>query len=148
LPEQWKTRMSSLQAIVGSEQLKELDIKNSLRMVNADVLNKILKGSNGVDVPLPSLGARHIYLYYALLITKRASLDDIREKLIRNRIDSQSNELTTAKDLAVFGAESKDYPVFNRVSESILIIPNGIYLSIEDVHYVGNTVKRVLDTIE
>ncbi len=148
VPEQWKIKMSDLQAVLGMEQLRGLDAKNRKRMANAQILNEILQGTGGIAIPLAVPGAGHTYLYYALLVKKRTSLEDIRKILIRHRVDSQLNELTTAKELAVFGADSKDYPVFHRVSESLLIIPNGIYLSRDDARYVGNTVKRALDLVD
>jgi len=140
--------MSDLQAVLGMQQLRDLDIKNRKRIAHAAILNEILHGTDGIAAPLPIPGAVHTYLYYALLIKKQTSLNEIRKILLKHRVDSQLNELTTAKELAVFGADSKDYPVFDKVSGSLLIIPNGIYLDSEDCRYVGTTVKRVLDSVD
>ncbi len=148
LPDAWKIRMSGLQAVVGMRQLKDLDSRNSQRMRHAQVLNEILRHAPGIAVPLSSADAGHIYLYYALLVNKRASLDDIRKRLICCGVDSQLNELTTARELAVFGADSRDYPVFHRVSTRLLIIPNGVYLNTQDIQYVGRTLKKILEVMD
>lgn len=148
IPEQWKTRMSNLQAAVGIEQLKELDANNQKRMDNARLLNEILCGSKGISLPLSIPGASHIYLYYALRYKKNTPLDEVRRILINNRIDSQLNELTTSRELKVFGVDSRDYPVFDKVSGNLLIIPNGIYLTEDDIHYVGNTFRKVIESLE
>lgn len=147
IPEQWKVRMSDLQAVVAMEQLKNLDYHNRKRRENAQILNTILRGSNGIAVPISIPEVEHIYLYYVLLVKKKTRLDDIRSLLIRHRIDTQLNELTTSKELEVFGANSMDYPIFNRVSSNLLILPNGIYLDRNDISFVGNTVKTILDSI-
>jgi perosamine synthetase len=148
IPEHWKVKMSNLQSSVGIEQLKNLDVNNQKRAKNANLLNEILNGTKGISVPLSATNAGHIYLYYAVLINKNISLDKLRKMLIDKGIDSQLNELTTFKELEIFGTNACDYPVFNKVSQNLLIIPNGIYLNRNDINYVGNTFKRIVEAVD
>lgn len=147
IPEDWKIKMSNIQAAVGIEQLKNLDKRNEKRIENAMVINDVLSNTNGINIPLAMPDTKHIYLYYAALIKKNVCLDYIRRKLINLRVDSQLNELTTSKELEVFGARSNDYPVFKNVSQNLLVIPNGIYLSRDDAFYIGSTFKKVIESI-
>jgi perosamine synthetase len=148
IPEEWKIKMSNIQAVVGIEQLKNLDIHNHIRIRNARILNNILHDAREVCIPVETSEAKHIYLYYALYIKKNIQLNDLRKILISKHIDSQLNELTTSKELEIFGVHSSDYPVFNEVSQKLLIIPNGIYLTKDDIIYVGNTSKKIIESIQ
>jgi dTDP-4-amino-4,6-dideoxygalactose transaminase len=145
LPMEWKRRMAPLQAAIAMEQLRTLDARNAHRAAHARRLNALIDGARDVVIPSEADGARHIYLYYALLVRKRTPLDDIRQSLLSRGVDTQLNELTSARELAVFGADSRDYPVFHEVSTKLLVIPNGIYLDDADIQYVGKTVRQVLD---
>jgi len=142
IPNEWKVKYSYIQAALGIEQLNNLDYRNEKRIKNSGFLNKMLTGAEGVGLPLTGEGTGHIYLYYALLIKRDLDLDTIRRKLLTVGVDSQLNELTSSKELEIFGAYAKDYPVFNRVSRNLLIIPNGINLNSRDIEYIGAAFKK------
>lgn len=142
IPNEWKIKYSNIQAAIGIEQLKNLDLRNKKRMENSDFLNELLSDIEGIGLPLARPGIRHIYLYYALLIKRNINLDTIRRKLLTMGVDSQLNELTSSKELEIFGVNSKEYPVFNRISQNLLIIPNGINLDRRDIEYVGTAFKK------
>jgi len=142
IPNEWKIKYSNIQAAIGIEQLKKLDLRNEKRIENSVFLNEFLSDIEGIGLPLTRPGIRHIYLYYALLIKRNISLDTIRRKLLSFGVDSQLNELTSSNELAIFGANSREYPVFNRISQNLLIIPNGINLDRRDIRYVGSAFKK------
>ena len=144
MPEEWKVRLSSFQAALGLEQLKTLDQRNSLRSRNSQLLNALLAGIPGIGLPVAADQTGHIYLYYAVHIQQRVDLDRLRKRLLELSVDSQLNELTNPEQLRVFGADSRDFPVFNGISASILVIPNGIYLDAQDIHLVAAAFKKVL----
>ena len=148
IPNAWKIKYSNIQAAVGIEQLKNLDLRNNKRIENSDYLNKMLFDLRGIGLPLSKPGVRHIYLYYALLIKRSINLNTIRRRLLSEGVDSQLNELTSSKELAVFGANSDDYHVFKRVSQNLLIIPNGINLAPVDIEYVGLIFKKTWQLLE
>ncbi len=143
IPAEWKVRLTGIQAAVGVEQLKVLDRRNDKRIANAEVLNEFLSGIKGVNVPEKIAEAKHIYLYYALYLRDCSEPDRIREKLIKEGVDSQLNELTSAGQLKVFGVAGGDLPVFEKISERLLIIPNGIYLTRKDAEYVAAKCKKI-----
>jgi len=142
IPNEWKIKYSNIQAAVGIEQLKNLDLRNEIRIKNSGFLNELLSGIGGIGLPLARPTVKHIYLYYALLIKRNIRLDTIRKKLLTMGVDSQLNELTSSNELEIFGVNSKDYPVFNRISRNLLIIPNGINLNRRDIEYVGSAFKE------
>lgn len=148
IPSEWKTKYSYIQAAIGIEQLKNLDLRNEKRKKNSEILNKVLSGLKGVGLPLASPGIGHIYLYYALFIKRNISLNTIRKKLLTMGVDSQLNELTSSKELEIFGADIKDYPIFNRISQNLLIIPNGINLDDHDIEHIGLAVKKTLQLLQ
>lgn len=142
IPNEWKTKYSNIQAAVGIEQLKNLDLRNEIRIENSGFLNELFSDIKGIGLPLARPEVKHIYLYYALLIKRNIILDTIRKKLLTMGVDSQLNELTSSNELEIFGVNSKDYPVFNRISRNLLIIPNGINLNRRDIEYVGSAFKE------
>lgn len=142
IPDEWKIKYSNIQAAIGVEQLASLDLRNEKRIENSGLLNELLFGIEEIGLPLARPGIRHIYLYHALLIKRNISIDVIRKKLLTMGVDSQLNELTSSNELEIFGEDSKDYPVFNRVSKSLLIIPNGINLGRRDIEHVGSALKK------
>jgi len=148
IPEAWKIKYSNIQAAVGIEQLKNLGLRNEKRIKNSGFLNELLSGLEGVRLPLPGPGIKHIYLYHALLIKRDINLNAIRRKLLTLGVDSQLNELTSSKELGIFGVDSKDYPVFNRISQNLLIIPNGINLGRRDIEYVASAFKKTWELFQ
>ena len=147
MPEGWKVRLSSFQAALGLEQLKSLDHRNRLRAKNAQLLNALLAGTPGIGLPVAATHAEHIYLYYAVYIHQDIDLDKLRQQLLQCAVDTQLNELTNPSQLQVFGADGRDFPVFNRISANILVIPNGIYLDARDIQAVAGALKKCLLSI-
>ncbi|HBG62604.1 MAG: hypothetical protein A2Y03_05685 [Omnitrophica WOR_2 bacterium GWF2_38_59] len=144
MPEEWKTSISQIQAAVGIEQLKSLDKRNDTRIRHSKLLNELLKDTSGILTPVESNGFRHIYLYYAVFIKEDLNLNWLRRKLLSQNVDTQLNELTTPSELGMFGADSKDFPVFNQVSDKLLVIPNGIYLNEKDVFKIAKSFKECI----
>ncbi len=147
MPEEWKVKMSPFQAALGLEQLRSLDARNQARARNAQLLNFLLEGTPGISVPRPQPGGNHIYLYYAVHIQNAASLDALRLSLLKRSVDTQLNELTTPRQLRVFGADSRTVPVFETISANILVIPNGIYLNDRDIRLVAEALKQSLRSL-
>ena len=144
MPEEWKVRLSSFQAALGLEQLKTLDERNQDRARNAQLLNALLEGTPGIGLPVPHPDVGHIYLYYAVHIQRPLSLDQLRARLLKRSVDTQLNELTNPQQLRVFGADSRDFPAFERISSNLLVIPNGIYLNARDIRVVAAALKQTL----
>jgi len=148
IPEEWKIKMSNIQAAVGIEQLKNLDSHNDKRIFNAGILNGVLKGVKGVQIPVQIEKSKHIYLYYALYVKENFNLNSIRERLIKYGLDSQLNELTNGRQLEVFGFDSSKYPVFKEIADRLLIVPNGICLKESDALYVADKCKTIFQEIK
>jgi len=148
IPDEWRIKYSNIQAAAGIEQLKNLDLRNEKRLENSCFLNELLSDIEGIGLPLAGPRVKHIYLYYALLIKRDINLNAIRRKLLTLGVDSQLNELTSSKELGIFGVESKDYPVFNRISQNLLIIPNGINLGRSDIEYVASAFKKTWELFQ
>ncbi len=144
MPEEWKVRLSSFQAAIGLEQLKTLEERNDRRTQNARILNYALKDVPDIGLPETSERGQHIYLYYAVHIKKKTDLDNLRKKLLARAVDTQLNELTNPEQLSIFGADSGSFPVFDKISPNILVIPNGIMLNEQDIHAVAQAVRECL----
>jgi len=67
--------------------------------------------------------------------------------LLKRSVDTQFNELTTPRQLRVFGTDSRTVPVFERISAHILVIPNGIYLNADDIRVVAEAFKQSLKSV-
>lgn len=147
IPPEWKVRMSAVQAAVGIEQLKQLDRRNEKRAAHAARLNKFLDDFDGVAVPLSLPQAKHTYLYYVLHIKNGIDLDSLRRKLVLYRVDTQLHELTTPQQLRLLGVDSAPLPVFEKVSNELLVIPNGINLTDPDLLYIADSLKNAIRSI-
>ncbi len=144
VPEEWKVKTSAFQSAVGVEQLKTLDQRNNLRIQNAQLLNFLLKDIPKIDLPVAADLTRHIYLYYVVCIKQTIDLNYLRKKLLELSVDTQLNELTNPEQLHIFGADSRNFPVFKKISASIIVIPNGIYLNNQDIYIIADALKRCL----
>lgn len=144
MPEGWKTQISPIQAAVGIEQLKTLDRRNSKRIKNSLLLNDLLKDIEGIKTPLLNTDSKHICLYHAIYIENPISLSALRKNMLKLCVDSQLNELTDPQQLRIFGADSKDLPNFDKISDRILVIPNGIYCNEKDIFKIANALRSSL----
>src|SRR3989344_1758997 len=69
-------RMSNLNAAIGVEQLKKLDLMNEKRREHADYYNKNIKIEE-IDLPVEASRCRHVYQMYVIKVDEK-----IRDKLV------------------------------------------------------------------
>lgn len=61
-------RMSNVQAAIGVEQLKKLDVMNRMRRKHAALLTKLLQPLSGVILPYHDPRAQHVYQMYTVQV--------------------------------------------------------------------------------
>ncbi|MBU6415114.1 DegT/DnrJ/EryC1/StrS family aminotransferase, partial [Patescibacteria group bacterium] len=70
-------RMSNVQAAIGVEQLKKLDLMNRMRRQRASLLTKLLQPLSGVFLPHHDPRAHHVYQMYTVQVPEK-----IRDEIV------------------------------------------------------------------
>lgn len=69
----WNYRMTEMEAAIGIEQLKKLDIFNDIRICNSRYLSKGLSGIEGITSFFEAPHVKHVYSTYALKYNEKVT---------------------------------------------------------------------------
>ncbi|NPA13087.1 MAG: DegT/DnrJ/EryC1/StrS family aminotransferase [Aquificae bacterium] len=135
-------RITEFQAGIGYWQLQKLDDNNEKRRKIAQLYNEEFKDLPGLVLPKEFEGRKHVYHIYALRHPQR---DQIVEKLIENGIGARIYYEYTLHQLR--GAEHLDCSFGEQVSKEIFAIPVHPALKDDEVSYIIETVKKVVNNL-
>lgn len=81
-------RMPEICAAIGRVQLKKLDTFNEKRIKNAEYLSQKLKGTQGIELPIPEKGKKHVFHQYTIQVKEPYPLtrDQLQKHLINKGI--------------------------------------------------------------
>ena len=82
-------RMTNMQAALGVAQLEKIEKIIEIKRGNAEYYNYLLKGVNGITLPVEEKWARNVYWMYSVLIDHRTNRDDLMKKLEQEGIDTR-----------------------------------------------------------
>lgn len=131
-------RMSNLLAAIGVEQMKKLEVMNSLRREKAALYLKLLD-PDLFDLPTEENGCRHVYQMYTVKLKKTARLPFL------NRLRSQDIGASVHFDPPVhlqsfyrnhFPSREK-LPVTEKLAKSIITLPLYPGMSDENIRFVS-----------
>jgi perosamine synthetase len=145
----YKYNMTDLEAVIGIEQLKKINVSVKKRQCLVKQYNKLLKNNVNVTLPIdaPYIQSEHAWHLYTLIInnSSRISRDALIKKLkdagIGTSVHFIPNHLQTYYKQR-FG--SIDLPVTEQVSKSIISLP--LYQSLTDkqVKYICKTINNLV----
>lgn len=138
--ERYKRRFTNLQAIVGIEQLKDLDRNNDLRITNAMALDTFFNGHDIEKVQsLPYV--KNIYLNYVIRIKERRKV--IRELLHRG-IDVTNGYVESCAARKEFQKYKRHCPASEKLANENLYLP--IQPPLAEVHmaHIAKSIKEIV----
>ncbi|NPA58792.1 MAG: DegT/DnrJ/EryC1/StrS family aminotransferase [Aquificae bacterium] len=135
-------RITEFQAGIGYWQLKKLDEMNERRRKIAHLYNEEFKDLPGLILPKEFEGRKHVYHIYAL---RHPDRDTIVEKLIQKGIGARVYYEYTLHQLR--NAEHLDCSFGEKVSREIFAIPVHPALKNEEVSYIIETVRDIINNL-
>ncbi len=126
------TDIAAVMGLVGLNHYKDvISYRTQLAMLYKDLL-ALVPGIRVVD------GLDNKWWLFTVLVDRR---DDFAKMLFENSIDT--NVVQVRNDIyKIFGGQRADLPVMNSLEDKYLSLPLGMHVSIEDVHYICDTIKK------
>lgn len=120
-------RMTEMEAAMGIEQLKKLEVFNSKRIANAGYLTKKLHGIPGIITPTVPSGYRHVFHQYTIKITPEfgSTREDLMKTLEKDRVDALIYYPLPVHKQAVYKKiySGDRLPVTEKISSQVLSLP-------------------------
>ncbi len=145
-------RMTDLAAALGRAQLARLDEFQAARRANAAFYDRALAGVPGVTLPFVPAGATHAYHQYCILVDAEATPNGrdrgaLRAALAEAGVASgvyYPAPLHRQPLFARLGYGPGDFPVAERLADSILALPVHPLLDAAQREYVARSLRRAL----
>ncbi|HBA90118.1 MAG TPA: erythromycin biosynthesis sensory transduction protein eryC1 [Geobacter sp.] len=135
-------RMDGIQGAVLSAKLKYLDSWNAVRRSHAFCYQELLADVPAVTVPKEMPYARHVYHVFAVRSSEREGL---KQALSRSGIECRVHypvPIHLQQAYAARGEGAGSFPVAEQVSDELLSLPMFPELTVEQVSYICDEIKR------
>lgn len=140
-------RMTDLQAAIGLEQLKKVEIFNAKRIKNAEKFSSGLSNIKGLILPHISSGNKHVFHQYTIKITE--DFKTSREELI-NYLKEKGigvgiyypKPLHLHPHFLKMGYKEGDFPVAEKMSKQVLSLPVHPSLTDDEVNLIIDTINE------
>ena len=140
-------RMTEIEAAIGLEQLKKLEVWIKKRIENARVLTKLLEGITGIIPPFVDKRSRHIFHQYTVRINKYFSKtrDELVKELLRKDVETSIHyPLPIHKQPLYIKLGYKDsLPETESASKEVLSLPVHPRLSKKEISFVAESIKEI-----
>lgn len=142
-------RMTNIEAAIGIEQLKKLDILNEKRALLATVYDANLSDVKGIIIPTtPSKFHNHVYNQYTIQVTKDypVTRDILRHILYDEGINSEVYYPIPIPSQALYTTNGEYYkycPNATVASHQVLSLPIHPGVSVEEVKYISDIIQNV-----
>jgi UDP-2-acetamido-2-deoxy-ribo-hexuluronate aminotransferase len=141
------SRLDTIQAAVLRVKLKYLDKFNAARKKVADCYDKAFKGCRGIKTPERSKFSTHIYHQYTIQVpaSVRKELQDyLKDKKIPSMI-YYPFPLHLQKAYKNLGYKKGDFPVTEKLCETVLSLPMCPELDSEQLDYITSNILKFFD---
>lgn len=138
----YNSRLDTLQAAVLSVKLKYIDNAIKRREEIANLYKERLKECEFVKLPKVKGDQKQVYYVFNILVENR---DGLAEYLKKNEIGYSiyyPMPLHRQKCFEYLGYKKGDFPIAERVSEKIIALPIYSEITIEEVEFVCETIKK------
>ena len=143
-------RLTDLQAVIASAQLRRLPYINERRARNAARLSKGLRGLTGLVVPTNPRGRLHVWHQYVVQVTTNALMDrdQLGKCLDSAGIDSQPFYPALVHDYSCYRDHSQvvidETPRASRAVKEVLALPVHPSLTDDDIDRIVSCVRMAL----
>jgi dTDP-4-amino-4,6-dideoxygalactose transaminase len=136
------SRLDPLQAALLRVKLKYLDLWNERRQNIADFYLTALQGLSGLILPKIASGSTHVWHLFVIAHQQR---DDLQRHLEQEGISTLIHypippHLSEA--YADMGHLAGDFPISERIAKSVLSIPIGPHIALEEAGYVADAIRH------
>ncbi|MBU1632509.1 MAG: DegT/DnrJ/EryC1/StrS family aminotransferase [Nanoarchaeota archaeon] len=132
-------RMTDIQAAIGIEQLKKIDLLTQKRINNAKMLTEGLYKISQIKIPYIKPRAKHVFHQYTIKTEKR---DQLRNYLKENGVGCGTyypKPLHLHPFFMKLGYKEGDFPIAERVSKEVLSLPVHPSLTQEEIDRIIKT---------
>ncbi len=138
------SRLDTLQAVVLNAKLKHLDRWNEMRAGHAAYYGEILKPLKDVVMPVTKSDRTHVFQTYAVLVPNRDKVvENMKAQGIGVLIHYPIN-LHLQEAYAELGYKKGDFPVAERVADSVMSLPLFPHITREQMDTVAAALKKSL----
>jgi dTDP-4-amino-4,6-dideoxygalactose transaminase len=142
------SRLDSIQAAILNVKLKKLDHYIGKRREAANIYDQVFQNSPGIEIPKRCEDSFHVFHQYTLKIDSKKR-DIVREELSKKEIPSMiyyPKPLHLNKAYSEFGYKSGDFPVAEKLSESVISLPMHTELVSEQLDYICENFKNLVNS--
>ena len=134
-------RMTNLQAAIGVAQLEKLDKFVEKKRKNAEIYNKLLKNTKGLELPPSMPWAKNVYWMYSVLVKNTALTN--RDYLIKKLADSNIESRPFFHSIHTMPPykEKVSYPVAEALSKEGLNLPSSVRLTEDDLRQIVEVLR-------
>ena len=136
------SRMDGMQAAILSVKLQYIQEWSQKRLEIAKLYNELLEDSRVVETPKIHNEVKHVFHLYVIRTKTRSLLQNhLKENGIATGIHYPT-PLPFLKAYQYLGHSSDDFPVASAYQHQILSIPIFPELSIDNIHFISDTIKN------
>ena len=140
----WNARMDGIQAAVLSVKLSHLEEWNKERKMRAKLYNKLLRGTEGIEIPIEATYSDHIYHIYAVRIQNR--------NIILNKLKAKNIQCSVHYPVPIhlqhaykkLGYKRGMFSITEKCSDELLSLPIYPELGFEQIDYVASELKKLV----
>lgn len=138
-------RLTSLQAALGSGQLKHIDTFLQTKKHMADLYYSRLKNVAGITLPITKDWATHVYWMYAILIDEQKfgmNKDLFRAKLLEHGVDTRDFFYAPSSQpvLTKAGLAKTTYPITQKLASTGCYLPSGLAITDDQINTVCDAI--------
>jgi dTDP-4-amino-4,6-dideoxygalactose transaminase len=144
LPEDYRERMSNVQAALALEGLDMLDGWTAARQRHAAEMGRLLAGVDGVRVPIVPPDRTHVFYQYCVYVPSR---DAVVDYCLRRGIDLETMHVDLCAELPLFGRAQSVAPGARETTGTIQV-PIYEKLTDEQLHQVAAVLRDAVTSLE
>jgi len=138
------SRLDTLQAVVLNAKLKHLDTWNEMRAKNAAYYGELLKPLKSVVTPITKQDRSHVFQTYAILVPHRDRVVEAMKSQSVGVLIHYPICLHLQEAYAELGHQKGDFPVAEKVADSVMSLPMFPHMTKEQIEVVVAALEKSL----
>jgi len=138
-------KFTNMQATIGLSQFKKRDASIDNRILNAQLLTRLIIPNESVTLPHVKEGNKHVFMYYFVSAKKR---NEFRRLLSFKGVDTKRDSNLACSHLSIFKEEYVHCPISEKISQENVLIPNYPLLSTDNILHIANMINGVTQSIK
>ena len=138
----FNSRLDTIQAAVGLEMIKKINLITNSRIKNANYLNKNLKSIKQIKLIEERINFKSVYHLYQFYCEKR---DDLNNFLRKNKIDSKIHypkPLHLHEAAKKFKYKKGQFPNAEKLSKEVISIPVHEFITKKQLDFMINKIQK------